>query len=474
MMPADHLPEHRLAAPSLRAYERYVMTPIIDPAWVSEEWEQIQSWSVQRGKLEVRRFQREQAAIGTYAFAMLEDESLYAAAFALQLGILVERLFRRAFPGTELLINEATMTEAAELTSERFASAVGVEPELALRNLLFQRDFAATELIAELLTLLMECGQETPEVEQSLGSLFMVTLGIVRAFESTRGLGEADRKSLGSVIEKQLGGPLPKVGRNDPCPCGSGRKFKKCCGDWKDPPQPEQNPADKLFQTYLEGLDNVWAFANEGKRNRETRWLREYMRDFEERYGAGEPWGVPDSLHLSHGMFDVLLPQAGKTMGQLFLERNKKLPAAQRALVSEWCKSYPSFYELVELQPETGCKRLRELRTGAERIVRDVEDPQATTGQGGEIWLTRLLGSPSESVTMMSPLIYPPKARDEAMDLIRRCEELFRDTAGDFGAVMKRAGEMVAAHIVATSPDVEDDVPDFDDADDRGDDDDEP
>ncbi|MBR5550114.1 MAG: SEC-C domain-containing protein, partial [Kiritimatiellae bacterium] len=22
----------------------------------------------------------------------------------------------------------------------------------------------------------------------------------------------------------------PVVGRNDPCPCGSGKKFKKCCG----------------------------------------------------------------------------------------------------------------------------------------------------------------------------------------------------------------------------------------------------
>jgi SEC-C motif-containing protein len=22
----------------------------------------------------------------------------------------------------------------------------------------------------------------------------------------------------------------PKVGRNEPCPCGSGRKYKKCCG----------------------------------------------------------------------------------------------------------------------------------------------------------------------------------------------------------------------------------------------------
>ena len=24
--------------------------------------------------------------------------------------------------------------------------------------------------------------------------------------------------------------PTPKIGRNEPCPCGSGKKFKKCCG----------------------------------------------------------------------------------------------------------------------------------------------------------------------------------------------------------------------------------------------------
>jgi uncharacterized protein len=31
----------------------------------------------------------------------------------------------------------------------------------------------------------------------------------------------------------QPGTPTPsfgKVGRNDPCPCGSGKKYKKCCG----------------------------------------------------------------------------------------------------------------------------------------------------------------------------------------------------------------------------------------------------
>lgn len=27
---------------------------------------------------------------------------------------------------------------------------------------------------------------------------------------------------------KQMSRKPPKVGRNDPCPCGSGKKFKKC------------------------------------------------------------------------------------------------------------------------------------------------------------------------------------------------------------------------------------------------------
>ena len=46
-----------------------------------------------------------------------------------------------------------------------------------------------------------------------------------KAFSKTLGIIEED-------IEKpQLEGvDLSKIGRNDPCPCGSGKKFKKCCG----------------------------------------------------------------------------------------------------------------------------------------------------------------------------------------------------------------------------------------------------
>jgi len=32
------------------------------------------------------------------------------------------------------------------------------------------------------------------------------------------------------VPPKQFVRPGPKIGRNDPCPCNSGKKYKKCCG----------------------------------------------------------------------------------------------------------------------------------------------------------------------------------------------------------------------------------------------------
>ena len=34
-----------------------------------------------------------------------------------------------------------------------------------------------------------------------------------------------DGTMKGETVRKTL----PKVGRNDPCPCGSGKKYKKCC-----------------------------------------------------------------------------------------------------------------------------------------------------------------------------------------------------------------------------------------------------
>jgi len=45
-----------------------------------------------------------------------------------------------------------------------------------------------------------------------------------------RGAGGEWLFSEGEVIPETVVREGPKVGRNDPCPCGSGKKYKKCCG----------------------------------------------------------------------------------------------------------------------------------------------------------------------------------------------------------------------------------------------------
>ena len=50
-------------------------------------------------------------------------------------------------------------------------------------------------------------------------------IGIYHYFESQRLLG---KEGLGNPATFRRS--TPKVGRNDPCPCGSGKKFKHCCG----------------------------------------------------------------------------------------------------------------------------------------------------------------------------------------------------------------------------------------------------
>lgn len=42
--------------------------------------------------------------------------------------------------------------------------------------------------------------------------------------EETRKKLTLEQKKSGTIIRAE------KIGRNDPCPCGSGKKYKKCCG----------------------------------------------------------------------------------------------------------------------------------------------------------------------------------------------------------------------------------------------------
>ncbi len=52
----------------------------------------------------------------------------------------------------------------------------------------------------------------------------------VGQFTMTEQQRAAAQAPQGEQVVKQIKLDKPKVGRNDPCPCGSGKKYKKCCG----------------------------------------------------------------------------------------------------------------------------------------------------------------------------------------------------------------------------------------------------
>jgi preprotein translocase subunit SecA len=69
------------------------------------------------------------------------------------------------------------------------------------------------------------------EVEEKLGSIWEGAQELAPPELST-GVQGTDGAPIGSPAEppKPIRRTEPKVGRNDPCPCGSGRKYKKCHG----------------------------------------------------------------------------------------------------------------------------------------------------------------------------------------------------------------------------------------------------
>lgn len=63
-----------------------------------------------------------------------------------------------------------------------------------------------------------------PEKREEL--IVYMLAGVVRAYRYFR----ADRELATNSHRNNRGSSPGKIGRNDQCPCGSGRKYKRCCG----------------------------------------------------------------------------------------------------------------------------------------------------------------------------------------------------------------------------------------------------
>ena len=85
-------------------------------------------------------------------------------------------------------------------------------------------------LMADLALFCKERGYESPG-EEELAGIHEEWLQTPR--EGLQGRRPAEMAEGGRLLPEKVvtfRRQQPKVGRNDPCPCGSGRKHKRCCG----------------------------------------------------------------------------------------------------------------------------------------------------------------------------------------------------------------------------------------------------
>lgn len=66
---------------------------------------------------------------------------------------------------------------------------------------------------------------ETPEQREELSNQIPASIAAIYRFWQPYRMAMAER-SIATSFQREH----PKIGRNDPCPCGSGKKFKQCCG----------------------------------------------------------------------------------------------------------------------------------------------------------------------------------------------------------------------------------------------------
>lgn len=71
---------------------------------------------------------------------------------------------------------------------------------------------------------------ENPEAEELVASLYTkMLMGVMDGIEEPLDSIEEYNEEYERTVQDTIVRTTKKVGRNDPCPCGSGKKYKKCC-----------------------------------------------------------------------------------------------------------------------------------------------------------------------------------------------------------------------------------------------------
>ncbi len=215
---------------------------------------------------------------------------------------------------------------------------------------------------------------------------------------------------------------MKKPGRNDPCPCGSGKKYKKCCLrqqqatpiDWQRLRQTERELVaaclEHSVEHYPHSLAEAWEeFAVDAEPPEDLTAHPEFEAFF-------LPWyiflWVPDNEGLKPG--ELRYPDM--PIARHYLETHRtELSDLQRRFIEEACRQPYSFFQVTALQPGHSLT-LRDLML--RRTVTVLERTASRLLEKGHIVFARVITVDHISLLLgAAPTPLPPLMHSHVLDI---------------------------------------------------------
>jgi hypothetical protein len=218
-----------------------------------------------------------------------------------------------------------------------------------------------------------------------------------------------------------------KPGRNDPCPCGSGKKYKQCCLKTEQA-QPEDDFLWRRIRRAIEGSPAKlieFSSSHFGKEALLEAW-DEFMPYEDEPFSPDTPhmpifmpWFFFDWLPDPHNTSVKHEALNGRTLAQSYLDKKGRHLDPLYARYLEECYAAPfSFYDVLLVRPGTGFT-LRDIFTGEEIDVTEHSGSHHT--QIGDIMFAKL--AIIDQVAMLeacAPVMFPPIQKSPILDLRKK------------------------------------------------------
>jgi CRP-like cAMP-binding protein len=168
-----------------------------------------------------QRLQKEQPFLLQHAAAVRTEHGDAVGEAAVFYATLVWAMFDRGQDGTLPRVTAQNLADADRVVTDALDAVAGIADKPVHERTAPALVDAHPHIYRKLGELLAEDVKEAAMTEATAATIIKPTEVVIEAFDAAMS-GRRPGEKQGTVVAEA------KIGRNEPCPCGSGKKYKKC------------------------------------------------------------------------------------------------------------------------------------------------------------------------------------------------------------------------------------------------------